>query len=58
MPPGFDRFWRSLEINIKMDLEKTWESMDWIALTQERDRWPALTNTVMNPRFLEQLRNC
>jgi len=53
MPPGFDRFWRSLEINIKIDLEKTWESMEWIALTQERDRWPGLTNTVMNPRFLE-----
>jgi hypothetical protein len=29
---GFDRFWFGLEIDIKMDLEKTWESMDWIGL--------------------------
>jgi hypothetical protein len=50
VPAGFDRFWCSLEINIKIDLEKTWESMDWIALTQERDRWPALVKTVMNLR--------
>jgi hypothetical protein len=39
-----------LEINIKMDLEKTWDSMDWIAVAQERDRWPAVVNTVMNIR--------
>ena len=25
--------------------------MDWIELTQDRDRWPALVNTVMNLRF-------
>jgi len=43
---GFNRFWRSLEISIRRDLEKTWESMDWIHLAQERDRWPALVNTV------------
>jgi len=53
VPSGFDRFWCSLEINIKMDLEKAWESMEWIAVTQERDRRPALTNTAMNPRFIE-----
>jgi len=50
VPAGFDKFWRSLEINIKMDLEKTWDSMDWIAVAQERDRWPAVVNTVMNIR--------
>jgi hypothetical protein len=35
--------------NIKMDLRETgWDGMDWIDLAQERDRWRALVNTVMN----------
>jgi hypothetical protein len=25
-----------------------WEVMDWIHLAQDRDRWWAFTNTVMN----------
>jgi len=25
--------------------------VDWIELTQDRDRWPTLVNTVMNLRF-------
>jgi hypothetical protein len=29
---GSDRFWRSLEITIKMGLEKTGENVDWIAV--------------------------
>jgi hypothetical protein len=37
--------------NIKMDLrEIDWNGMDWIHLTQDRDRWMALVNTVMNLR--------
>jgi hypothetical protein len=39
------------EDNIKMDL---WEigfgNMDWIHLAQDKDRWRALVNTVMNLR--------
>jgi hypothetical protein len=35
--------------NNKMDLRKTeWDGMDWIDLTQDRDQWRALVNTVMN----------
>jgi hypothetical protein len=37
--------------NIKMDLRETgWDDMDWIDLTQNRDRWWALVNTVINLR--------
>jgi hypothetical protein len=37
--------------NIKMDLrEVECDSIDWIDLAQDRDRWRALVNTVMNLR--------
>jgi hypothetical protein len=37
--------------NIKMDLRETgWGGMGWIDLTQDRDQWRALVNTVMNVR--------
>jgi hypothetical protein len=32
-----------------MDLrEIAWDGMDWINLSQDRDKWRALVNTVMN----------
>jgi hypothetical protein len=35
--------------NIKMDLiEIGWGGVDWIGLAQERDKWRALVNAVMN----------
>jgi hypothetical protein len=35
--------------DIKMDLnEVAWEGVDWIHLTQDRDQWWGLVNTVMN----------
>jgi hypothetical protein len=37
--------------NIKIDLrEIEWDGMDRIGLTQDRDQWGALVNTVMNLR--------
>jgi hypothetical protein len=42
---------RRWEDNIKMDLRKTgFGDVDWTHLAQDRDRWRALVNTVMNLR--------
>ena len=38
------------EDNIRMDLQEAGWGMDWIDLAQERDRWRALVNAVMNLR--------
>jgi hypothetical protein len=38
-----------MEDNTKMDFREIgWGSMDWIDMTQVRDRWRALVSTVMN----------
>jgi hypothetical protein len=37
--------------NIKRDLlEISWGGVDWIGLVQDRDKWRALVNAVMNLR--------
>jgi hypothetical protein len=42
---------RKWEDNIKMDLQEVGgEGIDWISLAQDRDRWRALVNVVMNLR--------
>ena len=45
---------RRWEDNIKMDLQKIGWGMDWVDLAQDRDRWWALINAVLNIRFLKK----
>ena len=44
---------RRWEENIKMDLQEVGSNgMEWIDVAQDRDRWRALVNEVMNIRVL------
>ena len=42
---------RKWEDNIKMDLQEVGGDGDWMELAQDRDRWLALANAVMNFRI-------
>ena len=42
---------RRWEDNIKLDLQEVGGGGDWMELAQDRDRWWALVNTVMNFRI-------
>jgi hypothetical protein len=49
---------RRWEDNSKIDLRGIeWDGMDWIHLVQDRDKWRALVNTVINLRFHKSLGN-
>ena len=39
---------RRWEENIKMDLQEVGGGEDWMELAQDRDRWQALVNMVIN----------
>jgi hypothetical protein len=42
---------RRWEDNIKMDIQEVgWWGLDWIDMAQDRDRWRAVVNAVMNLR--------
>jgi hypothetical protein len=44
--------------NIKMDLgEVRWGDVDWFGLAQDRNRWRALVNSVLNLQFHKMLGN-
>jgi hypothetical protein len=48
-PLGIHR--RRWEANIRIDLRAIgWERVDWIHLAEDRDKWRAVVNTVMNLR--------
>jgi hypothetical protein len=52
------RYRRRWEDNIRMYLrEIEWEAVDWMHLSQDREIWRVLVNTVMNLRILKKVGN-
>jgi len=40
--------WHRWDNTIKMSPKEIWDGMDWTQLAQDRDKWCALVNTVIN----------
>jgi hypothetical protein len=53
----FGRPRRRWEDNIKMDLQEVGYGVAWIDMAQDRDRWWALVNAVMNLQVPYNARN-
>ena len=51
--PRSRRKWKD---NIKIDLKIRWKGVDWIDPAQNRDRWRALVNELMNLRVAKKCR--
>jgi hypothetical protein len=49
---------RTRKDNIKMDLQEVGWGMDWIDLAQDRDRWRAPVNPLLNVRVPYSVGNC
>jgi hypothetical protein len=50
---GLERPRRRWVYNVGMDVRDIgWEVVEWIHLAEDRDRWQALANTLMNLRVL------
>jgi hypothetical protein len=47
---AFERSRRRWQDNIKLDLREVGANIDWIDLAQDRERWWAVVNAVMNLR--------
>jgi hypothetical protein len=53
---SFERPKRRWEDGVKMDFREIgWRGVEWIHLAQDRDRWRAVVNAVMDLRVLAPL---
>ena len=50
--------WHKMENNVKIDVEVIWwEGVKWIIVTEAKDQWKAVANTLINHRVPEKSGN-